>query len=256
VGWPSTLRIEVKFSTTESAPFPARELDILASGASEDCLGIVAVLFRDSGAVDDGCQWLIVDAVDLAGRCSGPVQAKGETLSIGRERLDLIARGQDRLNPIRERVASVWPKLLKANLRNAIEGQGVLRKCLEAAHRVGSLNEDFPARAISRSQLREWIDRLLEEKSESDVGRIMQELFGYCFAVLGYPVVTINQVGVPDVLVESFHGAGQVPADDEWWIGPFGQDQIASIVQACEQADEVTLARMIRDRATKNRTSA
>ena len=186
---PRTIRAEIKFTTSGSVSVPDRELAPLRS-SDPNITGMLAVLFWSKARRMDG-KWLVVDAADsLVLRHS----------SFTPEYLRRATLGQPGLALLRRRIEDLWPPFLIAYLDIAKEGHLALSKELQSRHAKGQLQEALPTHEVLAIDHKAAMSEIVEHCGRSGSGRICQRLFAYLLGLVGYRTVTVNTIGVPDVV--------------------------------------------------------
>ena len=234
---PETIRIEVKSTTGEAVPLPARELAALAVGSDNE-LGILAVLFWCGDRNVDG-RWLIADAADSFRRSSS------EITSVSKKHMERADRSQPWLDPIREHVASLWPPFLQAFFEDAMRGHEPLCEALKYAHEHGAVSARLPTERVLDIDHRDAIQALIDHHGESLAGHIFQDLFAYLVGHAGYATVTLNPVGVPDATVSGLRGVVASEAS-EIDLGRFSLAEARQLLRHCEVRGDEKLAARIR----------
>ena len=243
---PETIRIEVKSTTGEAVPVPARELAALAV-RSDNELGILAVLFWCGDRNVDG-RWLIADAADSFRRSSS------EITSVSKKHMERADRGQPWLNELKEHIANLWPPFLHAFFDDAMRGHEPLCEALKYAHEHGTVSARLPTERVLDVDHRDAIQALIDHHGESLAGHIFQDLFAYLVGQAGYATVTLNPVGVPDATVSGLRSAG---TDEvlEIDLGRFSIAEVRQLLSHCEEAGNHLLADRIRSLLAESRSA-
>jgi hypothetical protein len=222
---PRTIRAEVKFTTSGSVSVPDRELAPLRS-SDPNITGLLAVLFWSDGREMDG-KWLVVDAADsLVLRRS----------SFTPEYLRRAATSQPGLASLRRRIEDLWPPFLIAYLDTAKKGHLALSKELQSRHAKGQLQEMLPTHEVLTIDHRAAMLEVVEHCGRSGSGRIFQRLFAYLLGLVGYRTVTVNTIGVPDVV------ASDPAQEDEQADFRLTVEESRRLVRHCRLAGDTELA--------------
>ncbi len=237
---PAILKAEVKLTTGVGASVSARELGALDVQDGEG-LGVVAVLFLGGDRDADG-RWILVDASAWRGRM-------GETVSAARSVLAATARTQPWLDGLRRHVDELWPPFLDA-FRDAAElGHAAIVEALERAHAEGTTRDLLPHHRLLVTEHRAAVHALVDHHGESDAGRIAQDLLAYLIALAGYRKVTLNPVGVPDVVLED-RVSTELPGGVTLTLRREEADRMLAL---CRAAGEHDLARALESRLVEAR---
>jgi hypothetical protein len=226
---PEMIRAEVKFTTRSSLSIPGRELQELT--AHQPGLGLIAAMFWRGDELHDG-RWLIVDARALSASGS-------RARSFGKADLIRKANGQPSLGWLRDRIEPLWPRLLAGFLQDALGGHETLARALSAAFKDERMENTLPSYRVLAVEHRANIRTVLEKHSETGTGRLFQDFFAFLLGLAGYRSVTVNPVGVPDVIVSD--------PDDERGIavGPISRSDIERLRSLCLQLEETRLAELL-----------
>lgn len=223
--FPRTIRAEVKFTTSSSISVPDRELAPLTS-SDPNITGLLAALFWSNGKNMDG-RWLVVDASDtLVLRRS----------SLTPDYLRLTTVSQPGLAPLRRRIDDLWPAFLFAYLDTAKKGHLALSKELQNRHADGQLQEPLPTHEVLAIDHQAAMSEVVSHCGNSGSGRIFQRLFAYLLGLAGYRTVTVNTIGVPDVV------ASDPTQENEHVEFQLTVDQSRRLVRHCRAAGDTELA--------------
>jgi hypothetical protein len=235
VDLPSFIKAEVKLTTGGGISVTSRELKSLAVD-DESSLGILAALFV-GGDLDADGRWVIVDAGAYRDRT-------GDTLGAVRSTLVSTARGQPWLDGLRRHIDDLWPGFLDAFKDAADRGHARLLDELKSCHQEGTLRDRLPRHRILGAEHRATVTRLVERHGESDAGRLAQDLLAYLLALAGYGKVTINAVGVPDILLEDpASGAGT-----DFVTLTLASGDVARLARLCRESGDEKLAGVLEAR--------
>ncbi len=240
---PGVIKAEVKFTTGTVVQLPARELEALQDPRHLG-LGLVAVLFWCSDPEVDG-RWLVRDASELRARRSA------RTVSVSKDDLRRAERmKQPRLQELRQHLRRSWPRFLQAFLEEAVRGHLTVGEELQRCHRERKLAERLPRYEILEADHQRAMTRLIEAQGESAAGRVLQDLFAYVVALLGYCEVTLNAVGVPDVTLAGLDGLAR-DREPVGGDGSFSPEELQRLERYCREAGDEELAGRIRDWARR-----
>ena len=237
MGFPELIRIEVKITTSEQVPLPARELEALATKGDNEA-GIVAALFWCGDRNVDG-HWLVADA-EQTFRNSG-----ANSISISKAKMVRAHRTQSWLADLKNHVAATWPSFLHAFFEEAMEGHEVLCEVLRARLSGGTVAQRFSEDRILEIDHRHSVDSIIKHHGESVAGHVFQDLFAYLVGCAGYNDVVLNPVGVPDATVSGFIG-GSLAVTSSVELGAFSLDEATRLIEYCEQSGDAELAARIR----------
>ena len=236
MGWPEIIRIEVKTTTQEYVPLPARELESLSSSAENE-VGILATLFWCGDREVDG-RWLIADAENTFRRNTAQVAA------VSKARMQQAHRGEPWLTELKQHVSDMWPPFLHAFFHDAMLGHEALCKTLQENHEYGTITARLSSERVLETDHRDSIQKLIDHYGESQAGHLFQDLFGYLVGQAGYKNVLLNAVGVPDVTLSGFHEQEFESSDVD--LGRFSVMEARQLLLHCEQAGDDLLANRIR----------
>jgi hypothetical protein len=245
MAWPEIIRIEVKISTREAVPLPARALESLAVTDKGE-VGILAALFWCGDRNVDG-RWLIADAEDTFRRSTA------RTISVSKARMEQANRGQPWLGELKEHVARMWPPFLQAFFNDAMQGHDALCEALQRSHEHRTVGARLTGERVLEADHRDAIRKLFEHHGESLAGHVFQDLFAYLVGYAGYANVLLNPVGVPDVTVSGFHQRDS--GDFQIELGRFSVAEVRQLLRYCEQSDDHLLAERIRTRLSESERS-
>lgn len=244
--WPETIRIEVKTTTGDTVPLPARELEALAT-KTDDELGILATLFWCGDRSVDG-RWMIADAEDSF-RASA-----AKAIAVSKQHMKRAHRGQIWLTELKAHVEDLWPAFLQAFLNDAMLGHEVLCKVLQDCHQHGTVAKRLPTERVLETDHRDAVHQIIDYFGESNAGHIFQDLFGYLVGHAGYREVLLNAVGVPDITVSGVRVRST--ADQEIDLGRLPVSDVRKLLSHCQLGGDDRLANILRARLeTSNRSS-
>jgi len=222
---PRTIRAEVKFTGSSSISVPERELEPLTS-TDPNITGLLAALFWSDGKNMDG-RWLVVDASD-------PLVLRRSSLTPEYLRRAIIS--QPSLASLRRRIDDLWPAFLLAYLDTAKKGHLALSKELQSRHAKGQLQEPLPTHEVLAIDHKAAMSELVEHSGQSGSGRIFQRLFAYLLGLVGYRTVTVNTIGVPDVVASD-------PAQENEQVDlRITLEESRRLVRHCREAGDADLA--------------
>jgi len=178
MGFPELIRIEVKTTTSEQVPLPARELEALATKGNAEA-GILAALFWCGDRNVDG-RWLIADA-EQTFRKSG-----ANAISVSKANMVRAHRSQPWLADLKEHITNNWPGFLHAFFNDAMSGHEVLCVVLADCHAAGNIAERLPKERILDTDHRDAVRSIIEQHGESVAGHVFQDLFAYLVGYAGY----------------------------------------------------------------------
>ena len=245
MGWPEIIRIEVKTTTRESVPLPARELESLVA-MDENEVGILAALFWCGDRAVDG-RWLIADAESTFHRNTARI------VVVPKARMQQAHRGQPWLTDLKQHVDNMWSSFLTAFYPDALLGHDVLCKVLQQCHENGTVAARLPSERVLETDHRDSIQKLIDHHGESQAGHVFQDLFAYLVGHAGYTNVLLNAVGVPDVTVSGYRVQQLENRDVD--LGRFSVAETRQILSHCEQAGDDRLANRIRTLLTGGKLS-
>ena len=215
----------MKFTTSSSISVPDRELAPLSS-SDPNITGLLAALFWSDGKKMDG-RWLVVDASD-------PLVLRRSSLTP--EYLRRAATSQPGLASLRGRIDELWPPFLAAYLDTAKKGHLALSKELQNRHAKGQLQEALPTHEVLGIDHKVAMLEVVEHCGRSGSGRIFQRLFAYLLGLVGYRTVTVNTIGVPDVV------ASDPTQEDEQADFRLTVEESRRLVRHCRFAGDTELA--------------
>jgi len=225
-----TIRIEVKFTTSDSVSVPAREIAALATEGARE-LGLLGTLFWCGDRELDG-RWLLADVDEL-----GRAETRGAAF-FSKATMARLHRSQTHLGELKEHLDSEWPRFLQAFYDEATEGHEALVKALANAHERRTTAAKMPTGRVLEIDHREAIQDLIEAHGEQVAGHVFQDLFAYLVGFMGYRRVTINPVGVPDATVS----APRTSSEPEIYLGPLTLSEAGRLRAHCDAAGDVALA--------------
>ena len=240
--WPNTIRIEVKSTTGEAVPLPAREFDALATRSDEEA-GILAVLFWCGDRSVDG-RWLIADAEDAFRKNAT------QTISVSRQNMQRAHRGQAWLSELKGHIDGLWPAFLQGFLDDAMSGHEALCRVLADCHEHGTVGERLPGHRVLETDHRDSVDQIIRHFGESNAGHIFQDLFAYLVGHAGYSEVLLNAVGVPDITVSGFRQSKAVEQDID--LGRLPEPDVQRLLSHCRAAGDEGLANLLLERLLKS----
>lgn len=229
---PVKIKAEVKLTTGGGVSLASRELDALAVTESGE-VGLLAVLFVGGDRDLDG-RWTIVDAAELH-------RPNGDSVSAARSAMRSMARTQPWLDDLRRHVDEAWPPFLHAFADVAANGHSALVARLDDLHRAGRLGQHLPRHQVLAVEHRKAVHDLVARHGESDAGRLAQDLLAYMLALAGYAKVTLNAVGVPDLVLE---GRAMQEAGDAVALS-IARSDAERLVDLCRAAGDERLARAL-----------
>lgn len=197
---PATIRAEVKVTTSDTVQLGRRELDALGS-SDPSSVGILATLFWP-GKHGTGGRWVVVDGVESFKKVSAA------SISVGLQALARAERQQSALADLRAHVDTVWPRLLGAFLDDALASHEQLTARLRQCHESGSLRDQLPAHEVLDHDHRNALNAIFENLGEAEAGRVLQDLFAYLLGLAGYRSITVNAIGVPDLVATDLEPSG------------------------------------------------
>jgi hypothetical protein len=229
---PETIRVEVKFTTTTSITVPSRELEALRA-TDAGTTGLIAVLFWCNDRRVDG-RWLTVDVRERL----GPTSPRGQRWS--KEDLARTTAHQPRLAAVQAHLDQWWKPFLRAFLDEAMTGREALHEELARCHADGTMEARLPGHAVLDAEHRGALADLIGHHGESTAGQVLQELFAYLLAHAGYRTVTINPIGVPDIVMSDLRP--DAAARRRVQLGTFDPTEVRKLVQYCQKAGDARLA--------------
>jgi hypothetical protein len=245
MGFPATIKAEVKVTTGAVIQVARRELDALRSSDPSSC-GILAALYWPGDRKIGGC-WIVVDAATAFGRQSGP------TVSVRLVALARAARQQPWLDDLRAHVDARWPSMLQAFLEDALASHGQLIDRLRQCHEEGSLREQLPTHDVLEHDHKKALEKLFDALGEAEAGRVLQDLFAYLLGLAGYRSITSNPVGVPDFVATELEA--QVSEDRRVSI-VVTREEAGRIAACCQRAGEAVLAAKVLSAAEEKETGS
>jgi hypothetical protein len=189
--FPTTLRVESKFTTGTQITLPRREIDALL-GTDRGTVGAVAALFS-CGKHRTDAQWFVVDAAESF-RGGGAASFR-----LALEDLERIERRQTWLEGVRLHVRRTWPRFLAAFRERALAGHVALLAELDSLHRTSRLAEQVAGREVLQLEHREAVRAVVTTLGEAGAGHVFQDMLAYVLALAGYRTVRVNPIGVPDI---------------------------------------------------------
>ena len=246
MGFPELIRIEVKTTTSEQVPLPARELEALATKGNAEA-GILAALFWCGDRNVDG-RWLIADA-EQTFRKSG-----ANAISVSKANMLRAHRSQPWLADLKEHITNNWPGFLHAFFNDAMAGHEVLCVVLADCHAAGNIAERLPKERILDTDHRDAVRSIIEQHGESVAGHVFQDLFAYLVGYAGYADVLLNAVGVPDATVSGFRARSSFASSAQTIeLGEFTVEEARRLLHSCEASGEAELASRIRERMEESK---
>jgi hypothetical protein len=243
--WPDTIRIEVKSTTGEAVPLPARELEALSTRSDEE-VGIVAVLFWCGNRSVDG-RWLIADAEDSFRKNAS------QTITVSRQNMQRAHRGQTWLAELKAHVDAVWPAFLQGFHGDAMSGHEALCRVLADCHEHGTIGERLPSHRVLETDHRDSVDQIIRHFGESNAGHIFQDLFAYLVGYAGYSEVLLNAVGVPDITISGFRRSIAVEQDID--LGKLPESDVQRLLSHCKSAGDEDLVNLLLERLRDSNSS-
>ncbi|WP_437936885.1 hypothetical protein [Sorangium sp. So ce341] len=228
---PEAIRVEVKFTRSRAVVVSARELEALRTTDLRST-GLLAVLFWCGDRRLDG-RWLVVDARESLDSTSRRSQRWLK------DDLARVEAYQPWLAAVLTHVNQFWKPFLQAFFNEAIAGIDTLREELARCHADGTTSERLPRESVLDAEHRGAMRALVEHHGESVAGHVFQDLFAYLLAYAGYQKVTINPVGVPDVVVSEF-GRGEVSSQFVH-LGAFDIADVLRLARYCREAGDSVL---------------
>lgn len=235
--FPELIRIEVKTTTSEQVPLPARELEALATKGNAEA-GILAALFWCGDRNVDG-RWLIADA-EQTFRKSG-----ANAISVSKANMVRAHRSQPWLADLKEHITNNWPGFLHAFFNDAMAGHEVLCVVLADCHAAGNIAERLPKERILDTDHRDAVRSIIEQHGESVAGHVFQDLFAYLVGFAGYTNVLLNPVGVPDATVSGFSNSTDSEPATVQLVG-LTLHEARRLTEHCERSGDDELAQKIR----------
>jgi hypothetical protein len=231
---PSLIRAEVKFTTRRTVAIPRRELESLQTGDRTQ-IGILAVLFLCGDKNTDG-RWFISDVNELI------KMASSKSLNIGLNDMLQAERSQTRLKDLRNEVKELWFQMVNAYLNEALTGHSSLKEELQRRYQEQSIADRMISDDILDVEHIDTINQIVNHHGPSVSGHIFQDLFAYLFSLLGYRSITINSVGVPDVIM-----TGLESDNSNIFIGPISQGEAQEIIKCIEKFGNKKLLRRVQE---------
>ncbi len=231
MGFPATIKAEVKVTTGAVIQVSRRELDALRSSDPSSC-GILAALYWPGDRAMGG-RWIVVDAAAAFGRQSGP------TVSVRLATLTRAVRQQPWLDDLRVHVGASWPQMLHSFLEDALASHGQLTERLRHCHEQDTMREQLPTFQVLEHDHKQALDKVFGELGEAEAGRVLQDLFAYLLCLAGYRSITSNPVGVPDFVATGLEGEA---SEDRLVSILVTREEAERIVACCQKAGEIELA--------------
>lgn len=242
---PETIRVEVKFTTSTAIVVSARELEALRATDLRST-GLLAALFWCGDRRLDG-RWLVVDARESLELTSRRSQRWSK------DDLVRVVDHQPWLAGVLTHLDRFWKPLLHAFFDEAMAGREALHEELVRCHADGTTIKRLPGEPVLDAEHREIMTALVEHHGESIAGHVFQELFAYLLAHAGYQKVTVNPVGVPDIVV-SVLDRGEI-SPQLVHLGAFDIADVRRLARYCRRAGDPLLAERIMACIERSRAS-
>ncbi|UQA61390.1 hypothetical protein [Polyangium aurulentum] len=229
---PETVRVEVKTTTADFVVVSARELEALRT-TNHRAPGVLAVLFWCGDRRIDG-RWMVVDAGEMFGKTSV------QTRRVTKDAMARVIEHQPWLKGIKVHLDQHWRRFLRAFQEEALISREALHAELVRCHAEETVEERLPSDTVLEAEHREAVATVIARHGEAAAGRIFQDLFAYLLAHAGYRKVTVNPVGVPDVVVSDL----QRPEESRRMVqvGLLEVAEVRRLAQYCRKAGDLELA--------------
>ena len=239
---PATIKAEVKFTTKNSFTVEDREWNEALKSENESGVGLLAALFFNPEKQNQDGRWLILD-VDK----HHSFKTAGRDVHITEDGARRGNNAKGSLSDLKNHIHGYWPRVLNAFSKEAENGYEELSTVLKEHHDAGTLAGYLKKEEPPEYDHKNRIQKIIDAQGEKKAGLLFQVFFGYLVALAGYRSVTINAVGVPDVLLADLGVVKEGSKADSVDLGALTPQDAARLIDYCRRCGDEGLAKLLEE---------